>query len=135
MEIVDVELEPMNPAHVTPLELIEDFADVVPNWHYLEEDSRLYAAVRGRPACVIRACEPGQPGTIDYAFASRSEADSLALRLAILCDPDGAVPVIGSGRSRCVERFVSAFNAYLRGRGTLVRVQQISGEPADAISA
>ena len=135
MEIIDVELEPANPAHVTPLELIEDFADVVPNWHYLEEDSRLYAAVRGRPACVIRCCGPDLTGTADYAFACRSENDALGLRLTILCKPDSTEPIIGTGRSSCLQKFVDAFDDYLHGRGALVRVQHISADSSEVIRA
>lgn len=135
MEIVDVELEPANPAHVTPLELIEDFADVVPYWHYLEEDSRLYEAVRGRPACVIRCCGPDLHGTTDYAFAGRSDNDALGLRLTILCEPDSTVPITGTGRSSCLQKFVDAFDDYLRGRGTLVRVQQVAANSSEVVRA
>ena len=135
MEIVDVEIAPLNPAQVTPLELVEDFADVAPGWHFLEEDSRLYEAVRGRPACVIRSCNRERSGTVDYAFAGHPGAGSLSLRLAILCPPDDVQPISGEGRSSCLELFLNAFQQYLQGRGELVRISPIAAREAEAVSA
>jgi hypothetical protein len=134
MEIVDVEIAPQSPAHVTPLELLEDFADVVPNWHYLEEDSRLYAAVRGTDACVIRAWDSARAEEVDYAFAASND-NPLTLRLVVLCHSDATEPVVGAGRSACLERFLTAFTRYVYSRRALVRINAKRLQPETAIEA
>lgn len=135
MEIVDVEIESESSAHVTPLELIEDFADVTSNWHFLEEDSRLYAAIRGREACVIRAWNDQRAGSIDFAFADCSDERSLLLRIVILCPPFArdSAPSTDAGETApsidqctCLQLFLNAFGRYLQERGAPVNVRPIS---------
>ncbi|HEX7071510.1 MAG TPA: hypothetical protein VF190_11920 [Rhodothermales bacterium] len=134
MEIVDVEIAPESPAHVTPLELLEDFADVVPDWHFLEEDSRLYAAIRGSEACVIRSWNSANAAAVDYAFAA-SPTDPLTMRLVVLCPPDAMEPVLGTGRSTCLERFLDDFNRYAEARHAHVHIRPIHSHTGPAVVA
>ena len=135
MEIVDVEIAPFRPAHVTPLELIEDFADVVPNWHFLEEDSLFYAAARGRNACVIRTWNAGRGGAIDFAFVQTGNDEPAILRLALLCPTNEVQPLQGAARSSCLQRFIDAFESYLTTSGASVSIRAVSAESTEPVSA
>lgn len=130
MEIVEVEIAPSSPVHVTPLEVLEDFADSVPGWQYLEDDSELYAAVRGRPACVLRAAESGATSAMDFAFLDASGDEGLKLRLSVICPAESAEVASGEARMDGMRRFLSAFNRYAQTHPNVVEIHPVERHPA-----
>ena len=124
METVNVELLPSMQSHVTPLELLEDFADVAPEWVYLEEDSAEYAGLRGTAACIIRACQSGDGHATDYLFADVS-GNSETFRLVLVCDPETNETVKGDRRAELLAHFVRAFHAYLGDGASNVSVRRV----------
>jgi hypothetical protein len=108
-------------ARVTPLELLEDFADASPAWHYLEAESQHYAAEKGAPACVLRYRHDGDAFYLDFAFAATPDAPD-AIELVLIDPPHGVGAPHGIGaldlglRHRVMDRFLDALRAYLAGR-------------------
>lgn len=126
MDIVEVEIVSAGPLYVTPLEVLEDFADSVPGWQYLEDDSNFYAEVRGRQGCVLRAsglAETAAP--MDYAFADASEGDSSRMRLTVMCPPGSPEVAGGAARDASLQNFLDAFNAYAESRPHVVEIRSI----------
>ena len=103
-------------AHVTPLELLEDFADDAPGWHYLEDESRHYAAAKAVPACVLRFRHDGDASFVDFAFAAGTPSDPRALELVLVDPPHGVGALDLDTRHRVVDRFLDALRAYLASR-------------------
>lgn len=122
--IVEVALAPQPTTCVTPLELLEDFADSVPAWAYLEDESRHYAALRRSPGCVLRTHRRGL--TVDLAFAARDAHAPLHLCL-IAPDDDGTV-LDAPMRAEIAAHFVAAFRTYLNGRVHLVELQTVEAD-------
>lgn len=135
MEIVDVEIVPGLRPHVTPLELLEDFADVSRDWLYLEDDSRHYSSARGGRGCVLRACSGAQDEVVDYAFADVSTADTEAFRLLLICPADTYEAVEEGQRALHVDHFLRAFSGYLGENTSCVSVKRYSAPIEEALHA
>ena len=82
--IIDLEIAPTERAAVTPCELLEDFADSTPAWHFLEEESRYYAALKGVCACILRHFQPEPYRVIDFVFSGCDAHAESALRLVLI---------------------------------------------------
>lgn len=122
--IVDVALAPRPAACVTPLELLEDFADSAPSWCFQEDDSQHYAAVRGVPGCILRTRRRGL--TVDLVFAAL-DANG-ALRLRLIDSDDGRTPLDPEMRVQVAAHFVEAFQRYLGGRSHLVEFRAVEAD-------
>lgn len=115
--VVHVSLTPHEAAHVTPLELLEDFADAAPQWQFLEEASRHYARAKGVPACVLRHWLPEAGAFVDVAFAaSAPDEQPGALDLVLLDAPDAADPLPPDAQQAIVATLLSDLRAYLADR-------------------
>ena len=128
--ILDVTLAPTDEAKLTPLEILEDFADASPGWHYLEDASRHYASAKGQSACILRHLALDGSTDVDLAFSERPAAEQegsapgvhagshkSALHLTIV-DPQGADRNLEpKQRDAVVEHFLEHLRAHLDGRG------------------
>lgn len=123
--LADIALVPHPQAHVTPLELLEDFADTMPAWCFLEDESRHYTALRGAPACVLRTRRRGL--TVDLAFAAHTAGAPLRLRLIV---PDDAHTTLDFDlRVELAHHFANTFRRYLGGRPLVeLRTREIAPE-------
>lgn len=126
--IVDLKISSPGRALVTPLELLEDFAYCCSLWDYLEEDSRLYAELKGRPACVIRSMSNGFGDEVDYGFAATHHDDLQSVRLIIIDPINRPAPLDTETRSRIVARFLDDFRLYLRNHPHLAQIQTVEIE-------
>lgn len=122
--IVDIALVPHPSACVTPLELLEDFADSMPAWCFLEDDSRFYMALRGGPACVLRTRRRGV--SADLVFAAPSPEGSLRLRL--IASDDARTTLDRDLRAELAHHFTASFRRYLAERHHLAELQIVEAE-------
>ncbi len=122
MRIVNVELVPFDPCHITPLELLEDFADCRAGWCFLEEDSRYYAALRGQDACVVRHAAHGAAPSADLAFATRNE--SSRLYLAVVLATDGQLALDLAQQKAIIEHFARSFEPFARRHGVRLELEE-----------
>lgn len=121
--VVDLTLHPAENAALTPLELLEDFADATPDWHFLEQDSHHYARAKGTPACVLRHLDLRGLKDVDLAFTAMEAKAPRAVRLTLI-DPQGEERQLNlETRNRVVENFLKQFRSYLEYRGDHVRVE------------
>jgi hypothetical protein len=130
--IVDIRIAPAEAAAVTPCELLEDFADSTPAWHFLEEESAYYSALKGVPSCVLRHMLSQPYRTVDFAFSGCSGDAPGALRLVLI---DAEHPSAGFGpeqRHEVLGRFVETFRTYMsrQHRHALVEVAEADLETA-----
>lgn len=114
--VVHIEITPDPNAKLTPLELLEDFADASPDWHYLEEESDHYAGLKERPACMLRQRRTGTPNYIDFGFAATNPADSSDIELVILDAPAPETQLTLEERNAAIDGFIQHFRQYLGGR-------------------
>lgn len=114
--VIDLALTPDPGAHVTPRELLEDFADATPSWHFLEDESTHYAVEKGVTACVLRHQHDGDPSYVDFAFAAMDPDDAHHLELVLLDAPPPAEPLTLDERNAVLDAFVDAVRAYLDAR-------------------
>lgn len=121
--IVDVAIAPKDAAKLTPLELLRDFADATPGWHYLERDSEHYAEAKEVPAGVIRHMDLDGSKDVDLAFtAGPGSANSSALRLRLI-DPQGNDRSLGrDDRDAILDHFLKHFERYLDTRSAHARL-------------
>jgi hypothetical protein len=114
--IVRLALTPDPDAKLTPLELLEDFADASPGWHFLEEESAHYADEKNVPACLLRRRREGAIRNVDFAFAAPDPGDPHAIELIVLDAPDPAHQLDRSGRNQVVDTFLRQLRTYLDNR-------------------
>lgn len=110
--IVDIRIETRNGSSITPIELLEEFADSTPTWSFLEDDSYHYRATRGRPACVLSHVRYEPFGTVDYAFASVEDREDGSTRLVLIEDEQRRPEANIEEQDRLVRDFLTAFRAY-----------------------
>jgi hypothetical protein len=129
-------LTPDTSAKTTPLELLEDFADATPGWHYLEEESAHYADEKGVGACVLRCQRSGQPRYADAAFAAPDSERPQDLELILIDAPDPEHRIELESRNEIVDRFIDEMRSYLSdrpGHATLeVRRESVDPTKIDA---
>lgn len=126
--IVAIELVPKTGGVLTPQEMLEDFADVMPGWCYLEEESQHYAATRGRKACLLRYHSGNGLGVADLGFVAARQ-DAHALRLVVVEAADGAV-LSDAQRQQVATHFLDALDRYANGRATGIAVHALTALPA-----
>jgi hypothetical protein len=126
--VVHIALTPESGAHVTPLELLEDFADASLGWHYLEEESAHYAAAKDARACVLRHRRPdvegeaveGEAGAlvryVDFAFAQTDPADLNDVELVLIDAPTPEQRLDLGTRNALVDDFLQEMREYLTSR-------------------
>lgn len=126
--IVDISIAPTRQAAVTPCELLEDFSDSTPDWHFLEEDTAYYASIKGVPACILRHIQRVPHAVTDFAFAA-SEADERSTFHLILIETQHQRHSSAAElRHAVVVRFVDAFNHYLERRGMHAEIHVVERE-------
>lgn len=118
--IVHLAVTPEADAKITPLELLEDFADASRGWHYLEDDSAHYADERSAPACVLRHYHQ-QSDTVDFAhvdfaFAATDPGNPNDIELVLLDSPTPERTLDLDERNQVIDAFVDDFQGYLGGR-------------------
>jgi hypothetical protein len=121
--IIHIALTPADAAKVTPLEILEDFADATPTWHYLEEDSRHYAEEKGVPACVLRYQTSGSPHYIDFAFAADEDGTLSDMELVLIDAPTPETKIEMDDRNAILDRFIDHLQGYLQDRPDHVALQ------------
>jgi hypothetical protein len=117
--VVHIALTPEAGARVTPLELLEDFADASLGWHYLEDESAHYAEVKGAPACVLRHRRPDEADEaryVDFAFAQTDPADLNDVELVLIDAPAPETPLDLATRNALVDGFLDEMQQYLAAR-------------------
>lgn len=114
--LLRIALTPDADAKATPLELLEDFADATPGWHFLEDESYHYAREKKAEACVIRYQHAGEPRYVDLAFSSISPEDANQLELVLIDAPDAENQMGPTDRQRIGRSFLEAMRTYLDGR-------------------
>ncbi|PEN14201.1 hypothetical protein CRI94_03945 [Longibacter salinarum] len=114
--ILRIALTPDATAKATPLELLEDFADATPGWHYLESESQHYAAEKGVEACVLRHQRGGQPRYVDLAFAATDPDKPYNLELVLVNAPDAENHLAPNDRQQIGRTFLTAMRNYLDAR-------------------
>lgn len=114
--IVHIEIIPDTNAKLTPLELLEDFADASPDWQYLDEESTHYAQVKNRPSCILRQRRDGTPRYVDFGFAASNPANTKDIELVILDAPSPEQALTLAERDAVINGFLQHFRQYLSGR-------------------
>jgi hypothetical protein len=114
--VVHIEITPDANAKLTPLELLEDFADASRDWQYLEDESMHYAQLKHRPACILRHRRSGTPRYIDFGFAATNPADANDIELVILDTPSAEETLTLEERNDVVDGFIQHVQQYLGGR-------------------
>lgn len=120
--IADICITAHEDSMITPLELLEAFADSTPSWSFLEEDTRLYEATRGRPACILSHVSYDPFGTVDYAFAGVEDKENGSTRLTVI-HPEQPQEISVSEQDRLVRDFLTAFGAYAQSVHAPVDIQ------------
>lgn len=110
--IVDIRIATHSGSTITPIELLEEFADSTPTWSFLEDDSVHYRATRGRPACVLSHISYEPFGTVDYAFASVEDREDGQARLVLIDGARQSNEATLAERDRLVRDFLTAFQSY-----------------------
>jgi hypothetical protein len=114
--ILRIALTPADTAKATPLELLEDFADATPGWHYLEDESQHYASEKGADACILRRQRGGQPRYVDMAFSATDPNHPYQLELMLVDAPDAEHQLDADERQQVGRTFVTAMRDYLDDR-------------------
>lgn len=114
--VVHIAITPDEQAKLIPLELLEDFADASPDWHFLEDESTHYAEVKSVPACVLRHRHADERRYVDFAFAATDPSNPNDVELVILDAPDPQQELSLEERNDVVNNFIQHFREYLTGR-------------------
>ncbi len=132
--VVHIELAPDANAKLTPLELLEDFADASRDWQYLEDESLHYAEVKHRPACILRHRYTGTTRYVDFGFAAATPSDTNDIELIILATPSAQDALTLEERNAVVDGFIQHMQQYLDGRPghASLRVEREDVDPATA---
>lgn len=129
-----IEIQDEDALRVTLCELLEDFADAVPSWCYLEEDSHYYSLARGTSGCVLRTCGADDARIVDLAFADVSGRDE-SMRLLVIASGDMQNTLDEETRTLVTERFIHAFRGYLQHRSHLLHVRPLNLEQQVEVAA
>jgi hypothetical protein len=119
--VVRLSLRPEEHAKVTPLEVLQDFADVKSGWGYLKEDSRHYTDLKGAPGAILRH-RVDSFTYVDLGFVSTS-GEAHTLDLAVLDRPGSDTSLSSDARADLVDTFLDAMRDYLSGRPDHVSLQ------------
>jgi hypothetical protein len=132
--VVHLEVTPDADAKLTPLELLEDFADASRDWQYLEHESEHYADLKKRPACILRHRRSAPPGYVDFGFAATNPADTNDIELIILDSPAPEQRLDLDERNDAIDTFIMHFRQYLGGRPghASLRVEKEDVNPEEA---
>lgn len=132
--VVRIQITPDPDAKLTPLELLEDFADASRGWQYLEEESAHYAELKNRPACILRHRREDPPSYVDFGFAATNPADPKDIELVILDTPSTEQQLDLEARNMEVDHFIQHFRQYLGGRPghASLRVEKDEVNPTEA---
>jgi hypothetical protein len=114
--LLRIALTPDPAAKATPLELLEDFADATPGWHYLEEESAHYSAEKGVDACVLRRQRGGQPRYADLVFSATDPDAPSELELVLVDAPNADHQMPHEERQQVGRTFLTAMEDYLTER-------------------
>lgn len=114
--VIHIALTPDANAKLTPLELLEDFSDASPDWHYLEEESAHYAEAKGAPGCVLRYRHASDSTYVDFAFASVNPSALNDVELVILDAPNPDLELTLEQRNAVVDDFLRDVRDYLNAR-------------------
>lgn len=135
--IVHLAITPDANAKLTPLELLEDFADASRGWHFLEEESAHYADEKGAPACLLRHQREDAIRYVDLAFAATDPGNQNDIELVILDAPDPDHRLDLAHRNQVVDNFIQHFRTYLKGRPghASLRVAKDDVDPSDRPAA
>lgn len=114
--VIHIEITPDPNAKLTPLELLEDFADASLGWQYLEEESNHYAQLKNRPACMLRHQRDDELRYVDFGFAATNPSDPKDIELVILDAPDPERQLDLEERNVVIDNFITHFRQYLGGR-------------------
>jgi len=114
--VIHIEITPDPDAKLTPLELLEDFADASRGWHYLEEESDHYAQLKNRPACILRHRLQAEPSYVDFGFAATNPSNPKDIELVILDTPTPERRLNLEERNIVIDNFITHFRQYLGGR-------------------
>ena len=120
--IARLTLTPAEAPHVTPLEILEDFADASQGWQYLEDESRHYAEAKGKPACVLRHRLPQKSMFVDVAFAATA-SDVLSPFALTVLDPPEHEHLADDVRDAVIEGLIRDLQAYLQARPKQVQLE------------
>lgn len=112
--IIRLALHSEENAKVTPLEVLQDFADATTGWVYLEEDSHHYSEVKGTPGIVLRY-RTDSSTFVDLGFVESPVGDD-TVGLAVLDRPDSDTPLSPDERSTLLDTFLAAMQDYLNDR-------------------
>lgn len=134
--VIRLEVTPDANAKLTPLELLEDFADASRGWQYLEEESQHYAKLKSRLACILRHRHGEQHRYVDFGFAATNPADRNDIELVILDTPAPERQLDLEARNAAIDRFIQHFRQYLGGRPghASLRVEKDDIDPAKAMA-
>lgn len=121
--MIGIQISPTERAAVTPCELLEDFADATPSWHYLEEESAHYTFLKGVPVCVLRwmGFDPYQ--VVDFAFSACGTDAQSRMRLVLVDVEHPQRDLSPEHRHDLAAHFADTFRAYLDRRRTHAQVQ------------
>ncbi len=112
--VVRLSTRPDERGKVIPFEVLRDFADVKPDWSYLEEDSRYYADLKDASGLILRhRIDPSS--YVDLGFVGTSP-DASTLELAVLDRPDSDTPLSADERRSLIDTFLEAMRDYLSER-------------------
>ena len=129
--VIHIALTPDPQAKVTPLEVLEDFADASRSWHYLEEESQHYGAEKDVPAGVLRHQRSDGPRYVDFAFASTDPGHLSDLELVLLDAPTPEAQLGLKERNAVIDAFLRDLRAYLHARPDHVTLR-VDKEDIDA---
>lgn len=125
--VVRLSLRSEEHAKVTPLEMLQDFANVRTGWSYLEEDSRHYSELKDSPGAILR--HRTDPSTyVDLGFVE-AVPESNTLDLAILDRPGSDASLPSDERSDLIDTFLDAMRDYLSTRPDHVTLHVERDEP------
>ena len=131
--VIHIKITPATGAKLTPLELLEDFADASQDWQYLEEESEHYTQLKKRPACILRRRRQKPTGYIDLGFAATNPADPKDIELVVLDAPTPERRLDLEERNAVIDDFVQHFRQYLGGRPShaSLRVEKEDVNPSE----
>lgn len=131
--VIRINITPDANAKLTPLELLEDFADSSRGWQYLEEESAHYAQLKKRPACILRHRQRDPERYVDFGFAATNPSDPKDIELIILDTPHPERRLDLAARNEVIDHFIQHFRQYLGGRPghASLRVEKDEINPAE----
>lgn len=125
MEVIThLSIAPADKSSVTPLELLRDFADSSPAWHYMEHLSSAYADERKTPACVLRHHRHGnESAEANLVFSAEDENELGSFTLRLVTSATYEEDLDPGQRQEAVSHFTEAFRGYLAVRSSHAEVK------------